>query len=1122
MKTSQTRLIIMLWILLYAANMGLQAQVTTTALDPGEYEKLKNMEGVYQKGVNYNPIINGHGTGLRPPSEEEWEEIKKRDLVVRTYKGGAAPASIDNSRFRWFPPVGNQDGEGSCVSWACGYYTKTFQEAYEHNWDLSDCEWVGGYDGHPEAAYQDRIFTPDFIYHQVNGGQDRGSTYSDNMDLLKDIGCSTWEKMPYDPQDHVTWPEEAAWREAPLYRSRDGYRFMWVDSDAGLENLKNLLADTNLAVISIDASLYNQLTQDDLWTTELYEDPSTNHANTIVGYDDNYGPYTENGQQRYGAFKVVNSWGTGSWENVTDGFYYISYETMKQIIQYIFFYENLRNYEPQMLAVFNMQHDYRGECEIGFGIGDPQSPDATKVMHGHYYYAGGDQPFPDNDMTLDITELQSHLDVGSDEIFQYVRDTATPATGTLQSYEVEIYDDYRAQNVDAVYTSPDPPLQTIPGEQVYARIVTEDPPSCSLTVKDSKALPGDQVSISVVADSGLSNVAMMELHLDYDLSLLTYQDMNSQYLSSSDVHATDGQINLVWIYSDQPMEIPAGDTLINLNYTVDQQANQGDQTTIDFVGENVIGDPDENEFLLDLNPGLFTVDQPNQQPVVEDIPGATTIRGEDFSTISLDDHVDDPNHPDEDLLWSVEGENKVEISIDEHRIVHTTVQDPDWTGSDTVTFTVTDPGGLSDQDQAVFTVEQRPGIYLNILDQQTEAASGMSVPVRVDSGLTNVAMMELHIGYDSSVLAFEDMTSQYFIAEDIYHSGDQVNLVWVYSDDPLEVPAGDTLMGLNFKVRDDVTDGQTTNVVFNAENNAGDPEENPFRLVLSDGTMTIHIDEPPFVDNSLEDLTVEEDASPTQIGLGDVFSDPDDPDGEIVPTVSSNGNPELVTANIEGGVLTLSYEPDQHGSSEIIVRGTSNGSWVEDAFTVVVEPVDDPPYVADSIPNQTVDENAPDTEIELQGVFKDPDNPDEEIEHRVEQNSNTDLVEVSIDSDRTLILSYKANQHGQAKIVILGSSNGNDVKDTFKVQVKELTAINIVDEKNILVFPNPVQSTLTISGKLSGMTIEFLNLEGKVLMKDQPVNTVRKQYFLDSWPGGIYMVKFQYKGHHQVIRLMKE
>lgn len=153
-----------------------------------EFLKIKSLEGVYQKGVNYNKIVNGHGTGLKPPTEEKWQELFEQTILIDHYVSeiDVMPSSHDNSNSKWFPPIGNQDGEGSCVSWACGYYTKTFQEAREHHWDLSACTWDGGYWGHPNEAYQEYIFSPDFIYHQVNNGVDNGSYYSDNMNLWKE------------------------------------------------------------------------------------------------------------------------------------------------------------------------------------------------------------------------------------------------------------------------------------------------------------------------------------------------------------------------------------------------------------------------------------------------------------------------------------------------------------------------------------------------------------------------------------------------------------------------------------------------------------------------------------------------------------------------------------------------------------------------------------------------------------------------------------------------------------------------------------------------------------------------------------------------------------------------
>ncbi|HDN50346.1 MAG TPA: hypothetical protein ENG06_01060, partial [Thermoplasmatales archaeon] len=152
-------------------------------ITPEELMRLKEKMGTYEEGKEYNVMIGNHGTGLAPPTEEGWEWTAENLYVVDDISGGTPRASTDNSQDIWFPPIGNQDGEGSCVCFAVGYYTKTYQEAKEHNWDLSDVNWVGGYYGYPDKK-QDKIMSPDFIYHQIlhwYGGGDHGSTYSDAM-----------------------------------------------------------------------------------------------------------------------------------------------------------------------------------------------------------------------------------------------------------------------------------------------------------------------------------------------------------------------------------------------------------------------------------------------------------------------------------------------------------------------------------------------------------------------------------------------------------------------------------------------------------------------------------------------------------------------------------------------------------------------------------------------------------------------------------------------------------------------------------------------------------------------------------------------------------------------------
>jgi parallel beta-helix repeat protein len=405
-----------------------------------ELEKLKLTEGVRQRGEDYNQRISGHGTGLRPPTEEEWQRIAEQisvvDSITWSYPILSSPSFVDNSENSWFPPIGNQDGEGSCVTWAVGYYMKTFQEAKEHDWNLSAAAWEGGYEGHPTPEYQNRIISPDFIYHQINGGQDGGSYYSDAISLICSVGASSWEKMPYDPHNSTSWPSEEAWREAPLYRGNSsGFEQLMLTTDDGLLNLKNWLASDHLAVISVDGGQYSHLTSGDVWTLDTYANPVRNHANTIVAYDDNLA-YIEQGTTHYGAFKIANSWGVGGWENIPDGFFWISYKAMKQRVSYCMFYRDRVNYEPTLVASFEIGHSNRGACDIAFGIGNKSDPSQTKDF-SPWIMDGGNHPFCPNNIIMDITEFgEAAPTVLNQSFFMSVFDRGIPAahSGTHEWY----------------------------------------------------------------------------------------------------------------------------------------------------------------------------------------------------------------------------------------------------------------------------------------------------------------------------------------------------------------------------------------------------------------------------------------------------------------------------------------------------------------------------------------------------------------------------------------------------------------------------------------------------------------------------------------------------------------
>jgi hypothetical protein len=88
-----------------------------------------------------------------------------------------------------------------------------------------------------------------------------------------------------------------------------------------------------------------------------------------------------------------------------------------------------------------------------------------------------------------------------------------------------------------------------------------------------------------------------------------------------------------------------------------------------------------------------------------DIPGQTIQAGQSFTAVTLDDYVDDVDNTDSEINWSYSGNSELTVSIN-NRVATIGVPHANWTGSETIMFTATDPYGLSDSDPATFAVRQ--------------------------------------------------------------------------------------------------------------------------------------------------------------------------------------------------------------------------------------------------------------------------------------------------------------------------------------------------------------------------------------------------------------------------------
>ncbi|MFZ2956567.1 MAG: Ig-like domain-containing protein [Candidatus Ozemobacteraceae bacterium] len=257
--------------------------------------------GVYNPGQDYDRVFKGkYHSGYRPPTLEEWQGMKKlRSLQfpqnVRANQLGSVN-SLDHSKSIFFPPIGDQSTKPTCVAFATTYYMHTFNEAKEHNWDLSNAKWVypdpftSDAAGGPDSC-RDKIFSPDFVYNLINRGT-QGSWPPHAVDVLSGIGCCSWEKMPYSLERLNCWGNLEAWREAAKYRRREiapivggrtsGYFVMRTDTD--IELLKSILKAGYIVTASIDGSLFEALSDKDVLNAIPWDFYATGHSVTIVGF----------------------------------------------------------------------------------------------------------------------------------------------------------------------------------------------------------------------------------------------------------------------------------------------------------------------------------------------------------------------------------------------------------------------------------------------------------------------------------------------------------------------------------------------------------------------------------------------------------------------------------------------------------------------------------------------------------------------------------------------------------------------------------------------------------------------------------------------------------------------
>ena len=113
---------------------------------------------------------------------------------------GNLPPSVDLTEH--LPPVGDQGRQNSCVAWAIAYGAQAYYAK------KSDATWT--YANNAGQLNYNNLFSPSFVYNQINRGVDQGSSYIDALELLKNQGVCTLDRMQYSVSNILHQPTQEA------------------------------------------------------------------------------------------------------------------------------------------------------------------------------------------------------------------------------------------------------------------------------------------------------------------------------------------------------------------------------------------------------------------------------------------------------------------------------------------------------------------------------------------------------------------------------------------------------------------------------------------------------------------------------------------------------------------------------------------------------------------------------------------------------------------------------------------------------------------------------------------------------------------------------------------------
>ena len=404
----------------------------------------------------------------------------------------------------------------------------------------------------------------------------------------------------------------------------------------------------------------------------------------------------------------------------------------------------------------------------------------------------------------------------------------------------------------------------------------------------------------------------------------------------------------------------------------------------------------------------FVVKPINDAPVIKKIPDQTIEEKNEFESISLSDYVTDVDDDVMKLKWTVSGNKDLKFDIDKYGSANIKIPNEYWNGSETVTFTVTDPAGASAKTTAKFTVKSvnDPPEFVQDVQDQTIDEKQEFKPIELDK-----------------------------LVKDPDHPFEQ--LKWTAS--------GNKDLAVNFagktatiKIPSKLWNGSES-IKFKVCDPAGACAE-------SENSFTVNsVNDVPQLVKQIPNQTIDEKKTFAKIKLDEYVKDADHKNSELSweADVKHQGKePQSGTLSVNIGddhVASIEIpDPSWNGSAVVTFTVTDpEGASAKQQVTYTVKSINDIP-VFKKIPDQSIEEKNEFASVMLEDYLSDADHDFSQLKIDI---AGTKDIKANL-NPKTRELSFKTPSelwNGSETITITATDpEGGKASTSFKLSVKSI------------------------------------------------------------------------------------